>query len=88
MARYGGEEFVMLFPDTGLAGVLKALEKIQAKCKKTTVSIPEATFTLPSFSAGVVEYQKGESPEHFIARADKALYRAKRSGRCRVEYDP
>ena len=87
VARYGGEEFVMLFPDTNLVGVLNALNKIQEKCKTMKVTLGDKVFALPSFSAGVVEYQQGESAEHFVARADKELYRAKRGGRSRVEYE-
>ncbi|MFV2056468.1 MAG: GGDEF domain-containing protein [Thiohalomonadales bacterium] len=87
VARYGGEEFVMLFPDTNLVGVSNALNKIQEKCKTMRVHVDNVEFPLPSFSAGVVEYQQGESAEHFVARADKELYRAKRGGRSRVEYE-
>jgi PleD family two-component response regulator len=35
------------------------------------------------FSAGWVEYQKGESTERFLERADRVLYAEKRSGRAR-----
>nr|CEH72735.1 hypothetical protein XACS582_5670002 [Xanthomonas citri pv. citri] len=32
-------------------------------------------------------FQRGETLEQLLARADAALYRAKRSGRNRVDYD-
>jgi PleD family two-component response regulator len=42
---------------------------------------------VPTFSAGVSLYKPGESVSAFIERADKALYRAKRLGRNRIELD-
>jgi hypothetical protein len=42
---------------------------------------------VPSFSAGVSLFKPGESVSVFIERADKALYRAKRLGRDRIELD-
>ena len=42
---------------------------------------------VPTFSAGVSLYKPGESSSAFIERADKALYRAKRLGRNRIELD-
>lgn len=39
---------------------------------------------LITFSAGLAERHEGETPEQVIARADRALYRAKELGRNRV----
>ena len=38
-----------------------------------------------TISLGVGEFQEGETPDHLLDRADKALYQAKESGRNRVE---
>jgi PleD family two-component response regulator len=36
-------------------------------------------------SFGIASWMTGEAPEEFVARADAALYRAKSTGRNRVE---
>jgi diguanylate cyclase len=38
-----------------------------------------------TFSAGVTRWVPGEPLEHAVARADAAMYRAKQSGKNRVE---
>jgi len=41
-----------------------------------------------TISVGVADYQRGETIQNTINRADTALYRAKANGRDRVEYEP
>jgi GGDEF domain-containing protein len=43
--------------------------------------------TLPTFSTGIALYTPGESYTDLIDRADRALYRAKRLGRNRIELE-
>ncbi len=84
VARYGGEEFAVLLPNTHLAGVVRALEKVRRRLDEVAAQLP-AGEELPTFSAGVAEYRAGETANSLIERADTALYEAKRSGRDRVE---
>jgi PleD family two-component response regulator len=44
----------------------------------------EATRPLRTVSAGIAEWDRAESWMELVARADTALYRAKREGRDRV----
>lgn len=88
VARYGGEEFVVLIhgANTRLASVI-AGRFHAAIASLRFVGIPE----LPSITAsiGVSGWEPSDvplSPAEVLDAADKALYRAKRSGRNRVEF--
>jgi diguanylate cyclase (GGDEF)-like protein/PAS domain S-box-containing protein len=74
IARYGGDEFAVVLPETeSEQGILALIERLRE-------AMPEAQ----TCSAGVATWNGGESAEHLIARADAALYDAKRAGRDRV----
>jgi len=87
VARYGGEEFAVLLPNTDSDGTIRALNKVRRRAAETRWQTNGAAYTVPTFSAGVSLYKPGESVSAFIERADKALYRAKRLGRNRIELD-
>jgi diguanylate cyclase (GGDEF)-like protein len=87
VARYGGEEFAVLLPNTDQEGSLRALTKVKNRAAETRWQTNGEMIPVPSFSAGVSLYKPGETASAFIERADKALYRAKRLGRNRVEMD-
>jgi diguanylate cyclase (GGDEF)-like protein/hemerythrin-like metal-binding protein/PAS domain S-box-containing protein len=83
LARWGGEEFLLLMPSTGLAGAHRSGERIRER-------LAQSQFTAVgglSASIGVAEFAPTESIKEWLARADEALYRAKRGGRNRVEVD-
>ena len=87
VARYGGEEFAVLLPNTDAEGSQRALTKVKKRAAETSWRVDDKLLPVPSFSAGVSLYKPGETVGSFIDRADKALYRAKRLGRNRVEMD-
>jgi len=87
VARYGGEEFAVLLPNTDSDGTIRALNKVRRRANETRWQSNGTVSDVPTFSAGVSLYKPGESAGAFIERADKALYRAKRLGRNRVELD-
>jgi len=70
LARYGGDEFAMLLPDCPAEYGETVLERIR------TVIPPGC-----SCSAGIAYWNGDESAEALLARADAALYEAKRAGR-------
>ena len=84
VARYGGEEFLVVLPETGIDGAVRAAERIHERLAKRSVAVGEQSVTL-TLSTGVAEFPTdGDSPESLIASADAALYQAKRGGRDRV----
>lgn len=84
VARYGGEEFAVIFPNAEQEGALRALKKVQQLASETTCELELSAIDLPTFSAGLALYQKGEAMESLIKRADGALYRAKDEGRNKI----
>jgi len=86
VARTGGEEFCVLMPDieAGLAGA--AAERIRLAVRSAVVDAGCASVHL-SCSIGVVWTADASDPlDRLTARADAAMYRAKASGRDRVEF--
>ncbi len=82
VARYGGEEFVMLSADCDNATITQRAEKIRRELEDTPhVHLDNRPITA---SFGVTEIQAGDTPETMLRRADRALLRAKESGRNRV----
>jgi len=83
IGRFGGEEFLLLLPETALkesAGVL-------ARIKRELSARPLIEKDLPlkiTFSGGIAERSERESLDALIARADAALYQAKRAGKNRI----
>jgi diguanylate cyclase (GGDEF)-like protein len=79
-ARWGGEEFVVLLSDTPLDGATVAAERLRKAIAERRFSVA-GTLTC---SFGVSELRPEDSDTTLVARADKALYQAKESGRNRV----
>jgi diguanylate cyclase (GGDEF)-like protein len=92
VARYGGEEFVVVLAGAPLAGAAIAAEELRKAIYDFGHDHAELYNNLPiSISIGIAELQTSEdgAPSEgamaLIGRADQALYRAKHSGRNRVE---
>ena len=79
--RYGGEEFVVLLPDTDHHTALQVAARICHTAQEPGTHAPP-TFTA---SIGVTTGMPAQADLHkFFEEADKALYRAKASGKNRV----
>ena len=82
VARYGGEEFLLLAASCDNASAAKRAEGIRQSLENT--SLPSLNNESVTASFGVTEYQPGDTPETVLARADRALLKAKDNGRNRV----
>lgn len=83
VARFGGEEFLILLPDSTADEAAQAIVRLQRNLTKHFF-LHESEHLLLTFSAGVTEHGEQETQSDVIARADKALYRAKAAGKNRV----
>ncbi|MEX6675622.1 sensor domain-containing diguanylate cyclase [Pseudomonas sp. W2Oct36] len=87
-ARYGGEEFMVVLPETDKAGACVIAEKLRLAIEALP---PFAEDTVPiTVSIGVATHLPAthDLPEPLFHAADRALYRAKKQGRNRVEFEP
>ena len=79
VARYGGEEFCVLLPGADRAAGRVAAERVRravAGCRP-----PDRGVTV---SVGLAVWTPGGTGAELLAAADRALYRAKATGRDRV----
>ncbi len=77
IGRWGGEEFVLMICGN-LEGACSILERIRKSVRDCAPDARPVTF-----SAGVAQHLPDETPDELLARADAALYKAKRTGRDR-----
>jgi diguanylate cyclase (GGDEF)-like protein len=85
LGRYGGEEFVVVLPATDTDAAALTMERIRYSCEVLVVDAFPGSVTV---SVGIATTETTGEPEPLsavIARADTALYQAKRNGRNRVE---
>lgn len=85
VARTGGEEFVILAPGTGTAGAQHLALRVLESFRRKSFGGPALRFEV-TVSIGVVSDAVPDEgiAEDLQARADEALYAAKRTGRNRV----
>lgn len=80
LGRWGGEEFMVLVASTPLSAAVELAERI----REATMSHRFSHGQPVTVSIGVAQALAGERPEQLVARADVALYEAKRLGRNQV----
>jgi diguanylate cyclase (GGDEF)-like protein len=88
-ARYGGEEIALILPRTEMVSAYSVGERIRAAIAEqrvTTDSDPPKVLGITA-SFGIASYPESgaTSGEDLVRRADRALYRAKKTGKNRVE---
>jgi len=88
VARYGGEEFIILLPNTNREQARNIAENLRIQLFDEHFSLDngsdESLHISASFGVATREHE-GENWENVFKRVDVALYKAKRTGRNRVE---
>lgn len=83
VARWGGEEFIALLHDMSAQEALAACERLRmAVAGHDWARVAQGLAV--TISLGVYPLRAGDTPVQAVARADRALYAAKRGGRNRV----
>jgi len=72
VVRYGGDEFVCCLPGSTTSAAADRLHEVQATLAGATPAV--------RFSSGLVLLARGEQLDDVIARADQAMYEARRAG--------
>ena len=87
LTRYGGEEFAIIMPATDITAILEKAEKIRQGVESTNFDdiVPGRSLKI-TISIGAASFpEHGTEYTDLVSAADKALYKAKRGGRNRVE---
>ena len=75
-ARYGGDEFALILRETKIEDAIRCANRISAAVRKFGVTVSIGLAALP--------HRRITSARQLLEYADRALYRAKRSGKDRV----
>ena len=83
LTRYGGEEFVIIMSDTDTKNALHLAEKIRTEIEGLQIAHEESPHTTVTVSMGISTLvgDMNISNTELFDRADKALYKAKETGR-------
>jgi two-component system cell cycle response regulator len=84
IGRYGGEEFLLVLPDCDTSGAITLAERLRLAIGSEAMVLAEGVIPV-TLSLGVATSVAVEEMQTFIGAADAALYRAKYSGRNRIE---
>jgi len=88
VGRYGGEEFSLLLPNTTKNEALNVAERLRKEVENTSIKLKESNAELKvTISIGVTTSENSNiTVDEIIAKADKALYHSKETGRNKVSY--
>jgi diguanylate cyclase (GGDEF)-like protein len=84
IGRYGGEEFLIVTSGCDVTIALKLAERVRSCVSREPINIAGGTFPA-TLSLGVAASSEAGDADQLVRAADAALYRAKNSGRNRVE---
>lgn len=83
--RFGGEEFVMVLGSVNAGQACAIADELRERIAASPVSMSDGSKVPVTASIGVAVHDGHPDYERILARADAAMYQAKRKGRNRVE---
>jgi diguanylate cyclase (GGDEF)-like protein len=86
MARYGGEEFVCMLADTDRAKAGETAERIRESIAAKVFESGTIRFQITMSIGGAIYPVDSRHGREILEKADKALYRAKETGRNRLVF--
>lgn len=87
-ARTGGEEFAVLLPHADGKEAHALAHRIMDTIRTMKIEVDDGTTLSVTASLGVAQWRADEPARALVARADAAMYAAKKAGRNRVETAP
>lgn len=81
VGRFGGEEFAIFLPNAGTVAAAELACAIKSELARREIPISETRAITTSASFGIATREAEEIFAAFMARTDRALYRAKHDGR-------
>jgi diguanylate cyclase (GGDEF)-like protein len=85
--RWGGEEFLVLLPGSDAEGGAHLADRVRTAMQERSFLGRDGSVVNVTCSFGVAHHQLGGDERELFGAADRALYRAKREGKNRVEVD-
>jgi diguanylate cyclase (GGDEF)-like protein len=83
--RWGGEEFLLLLPGADVVGGAQLADRVRSSLAERSFLGSDGAVISVTCSFGVAQHHTGGDERDLFAAADRALYRAKREGKNRVE---
>jgi diguanylate cyclase (GGDEF)-like protein/PAS domain S-box-containing protein len=84
LGRIGGEEFAVLLPETSMKDSIEVAERMRIEISNAQLVLDKKITVNFTASFGVVSANNNSTIDDLLIKADKALYKAKNSGRNRV----
>ena len=85
--RWGGEEFLLLLPGADATGGALLADRVRETFSERSFAGRDGKTVTVTCSFGVAQHRAGGDERELFASADRALYRAKRAGKNRVELE-
>ena len=86
ICRYGGDEFLICIPQTTPDTAREIITRLQMGLSSLPIRLDEELVVSVTASVGAAVMETEESIDEIIARADEALYNAKRKGKNQISF--